>query len=1105
MAEKKTTNVNVCVRCRPLNDSEKKSGAGGTVKCDTAGATVTLTTGKGEKKTSKEFQFDRVFGAYSTQEEVFNTTVRPIVDEVLEGYNSTLFAFGPTGTGKTHTMEGEIMDDAMAGIVPRAVRLILEKLDASKAEYTVRVSFLELYNEELQDLLVEPGDKSNKPLRLCEDINKGVVCQNLEEVSVMNADHIFDILKKGIKQRQTAATLCNKNSSRSHSIFTLKIMIKETAVTGEDVVRHGQLNLVDLAGSECVGRSGVKGEQKREAGSINQSLLTLGRVITALVDHHGHIPYRDSKLTRLLQESLGGKAKTCIIATLSPSHLAYEETMSTLDYAFRARAIKNVPQVNQRMGKRVVMKEFAQEIEQLRVQLQMTREKNGIFLAPEEFERMENKMEAQEAQLAECEAALRSREEEMKTIRSEREDMAARMEIVESELASTCAKLESAETKVVSLTVEVADTKMDLAASEAVVGEQVSTEKGLTHTGAVLADEATQRRRDVDSLLVKVDMLTRSEAERGAAAAEYAALVRQQQLDTCVKLEEMMSFSAHKTTEMSAGVDELLLKGRSTCTALDGSIQAALSTLTSGVTDANGAIVAACGDVQSKLASADTMVVDSLQAIKTDLSGWLGEVDANMAAAKSHLEGQMSSLTALTSAMAEQYKANMDVHSQLAQRADSASAAASVQLDELKTSIAVELAAHTTSQQDLVALAQADMAKAKGLGEALMALATANADRLTAMSGIMATATTGIVGVADAGAARVADALASQVADIKTGLGALGVVGKSVLENNDRSLAHITTHNNATATVLATVGSTVGHKRKHLDDSVSHIVQDVHGTITSSTTQVAGMEVAANVMLSDVARCSEDMTASTKVATGDFVEFIDAHGQKLVGTVADAGSAISAHLAVQTEVQQAGGVHNDAFASTMTNTAVQARGSTPKKTVFGQLPGLATTRQHSAIKSEVRAGIYQAPTSPACALITSTKVTAAASEETTPFGADEQDQSVSEIEVEMELTSDEAPVTIDTCSSAETAEISPVATAAVAATEKASASPVPTVRASLMPAKKAAPAKAAVTKRVSKLTGPRKRTSSSSENTDPQTKSPRVGGRTSRRSETSTN
>eukprot|EP01042_Synura_sphagnicola_P005856 gene5856-7472_t len=124
----------------------------------------------------------------------------------------------------------------------------------------------------------------------------------------------------------------------------MKIMIKETNVEGEEVVRHGQLNLVDLAGSECVGRSGAKDARAREAGSINQSLLTLGRVITALVDHHAHIPYRDSKLTRLLQESLGGKAKTCIIATLSPSQGCVEETLSTLDYAHRAKSIKNVPQ-----------------------------------------------------------------------------------------------------------------------------------------------------------------------------------------------------------------------------------------------------------------------------------------------------------------------------------------------------------------------------------------------------------------------------------------------------------------------------------------------------------------------------------------------------------------------------------------------------------------------------------------------------------------------------------------------------------------------------------------------------------------------------------------
>ena len=144
-------------------------------------------------------------------------------------------------------MEGEVNSEEHAGIVPRSVRAIYENLEAEGTEFTIRVSFLELYNEELQDLLADGSDKEKK-LRLCEDVKRGVVCQNLEEVTVMNVDHIFEILKRGIEQRQTAATLCNKNSSRSHSIFTMKIAIKETSVDGEEVLRQGQLNLVDLAG-----------------------------------------------------------------------------------------------------------------------------------------------------------------------------------------------------------------------------------------------------------------------------------------------------------------------------------------------------------------------------------------------------------------------------------------------------------------------------------------------------------------------------------------------------------------------------------------------------------------------------------------------------------------------------------------------------------------------------------------------------------------------------------------------------------------------------------------------------------------------------------------
>lgn len=270
-------------------------------------------------------------------------------------------------------MEGDISDQSNPknfGIIPRAVTSVFEKLEASGADYTVRVSFLEIYQENLEDLLdpvpvAGPGKAAagGKKLRLLEDIKKGVQVLGLEEVSCSDPTATIGLLQKGVQNRSTAATLCNKNSSRSHSVFTMKIVVKETNAGGEEEVRAGQLNLVDLAGSECVGRSGAKNERAREAGNINQSLLTLGRVITALTEGLSHIPYRDSKLTRLLQESLGGRAKTWIIATLSPISGNVDETLSTLEYALKAKSIKNKPEVNARQTSKTLMKEYNSEIE----------------------------------------------------------------------------------------------------------------------------------------------------------------------------------------------------------------------------------------------------------------------------------------------------------------------------------------------------------------------------------------------------------------------------------------------------------------------------------------------------------------------------------------------------------------------------------------------------------------------------------------------------------------------------------------------------------------------------------------------------------------------
>ncbi|KAG2462419.1 KIF11 protein, partial [Polypterus senegalus] len=247
--------------------------------------------------------------------------------------------------------------DPLAGIIPRTLHQIFEKLSENGTEFSVKVSLLEIYNEELIDLL-SPSPDVNEKLQMFDDPRnkRGVVIKGLEEITVHNKDEVYQILERGAAKRKTAATLMNAYSSRSHSVFSTTIHMKETTVDGEELVKIGKLNLVDLAGSENIGRSGAVDKRAREAGSINQSLLTLGRVIKALVERTPHVPYRESKLTRILQDSLGGRTKTSIIATISPASINMEETLSTLDYAHRAKNILNKPEVNQKLTKRALIK-----------------------------------------------------------------------------------------------------------------------------------------------------------------------------------------------------------------------------------------------------------------------------------------------------------------------------------------------------------------------------------------------------------------------------------------------------------------------------------------------------------------------------------------------------------------------------------------------------------------------------------------------------------------------------------------------------------------------------------------------------------------------------
>jgi len=279
----------------------------------------------------------------SKQSDIFDYSIRPTVDDILNGYNGTVFAYGQTGAGKSYTMMGtSIDDDDGRGVIPRIVEQIFASILTSPGtiEYTVRVSYMEIYMERIRDLLAPQND--NLPVH--EEKNRGVYVKGLLEIYVSSVQEVYEVMRRGGNARAVAATNMNQESSRSHSIFVITITQKNVE-TGS--AKSGQLFLVDLAGSEKVGKTGASGQTLEEAKKINKSLSALGMVINSLTDgRSSHIPYRDSKLTRILQESLGGNSRTTLIINCSPSSYNDAETVSTLRFGMRAKSIKNKAKVN---------------------------------------------------------------------------------------------------------------------------------------------------------------------------------------------------------------------------------------------------------------------------------------------------------------------------------------------------------------------------------------------------------------------------------------------------------------------------------------------------------------------------------------------------------------------------------------------------------------------------------------------------------------------------------------------------------------------------------------------------------------------------------------
>ncbi|XP_072256958.1 kinesin-like protein KIF3A isoform X3 [Pyxicephalus adspersus] len=369
-------NVKVVVRCRPLNEREKVMGSKMAVNVDEFRGTIAVHKVDSMNEPPKTFTFDTVFGPDSNQLDVYNLTARPIIDSVLEGYNGTIFAYGQTGTGKTFTMEGVRAVPELRGIIPNSFAHIFGHIAKAEGDtrFLVRVSYLEIYNEEVRDLL---GKDQTQRLEVKERPDVGVYIKDLSAYVVNNADDMDRIMTLGHKNRSVGATNMNEHSSRSHAIFTITIECSEKGADGNMHVRMGKLHLVDLAGSERQAKTGATGQRLKEATKINLSLSTLGNVISALVDGKStHVPYRNSKLTRLLQDSLGGNSKTMMCANIGPADYNYDETISTLRYANRAKNIKNKARINED-PKDALLRQFQKEIEELKKKLEQGEEISG--------------------------------------------------------------------------------------------------------------------------------------------------------------------------------------------------------------------------------------------------------------------------------------------------------------------------------------------------------------------------------------------------------------------------------------------------------------------------------------------------------------------------------------------------------------------------------------------------------------------------------------------------------------------------------------------------------------------------------------------------------
>lgn len=378
---------------------------------------------------------DHIFDPEKSNQDVFETVVQPIIDAAVKGFNGTVFAYGQTSSGKTHTMLGTPIEP---GIIPLAVNRTFDSIaETENREFLLRVSYLEIYNEKVNDLL----DPSAVDLKLREDTNGLVQVLKCKEEIASTPEIIMTIMKKGDKNRRIGETDMNERSSRSHTIFRYALILKFTILNvlfsnkvnskfysritiesrnvssdSDGAIQVSQLNLVDLAGSERARQTNATGERFKEGTHINLSLSSLGLVIKQLSEasenSKQHVNFRDSKLTRLLQASLGGNAMTTIICAVTPA--AFDETLCTLSFASRAKSVKNKPQLNEVMSDATLLKRYKRQMAKLNQELERLKNEKGFA----EVQEMESKLQEKEHKLQETDRLNQILEERIELLKN---------------------------------------------------------------------------------------------------------------------------------------------------------------------------------------------------------------------------------------------------------------------------------------------------------------------------------------------------------------------------------------------------------------------------------------------------------------------------------------------------------------------------------------------------------------------------------------------------------------------------------------------------------------------------------------------------------------